>query len=441
MPRFETHVNDPMAARLNEVMAFIERSELKSAADALNRARAQAPGEPRIQLVALWLSRAARNSSAELQCAQRLVDAAPAWALAQIEYAATLSRRGEFDRAVLAATEAAKLSSKDISVLETATTVARAAGDHIALERFLLLALAIKAGNAQIERSLAYCYIDQKRFDEALAILDRLLLADSRDATSFLGRAHARRLSGNTELAIADYESCLNLVPNDEQASYYLAISKGETPSSQPISSNAALFDSYATRFDKHLVGGLQYSVPREVAEIVRQRYPTLECSVLDLGSGTGLLGVYLGKPRGALVGVDISTGMIAQAVKHNVYDRFHAVNLLDALRDTPADQFEVIAACDVLIYVGELAPVLAGAHKVLCAGGTFIFSCEETNADEPDLTLRITERYAHRRSAAVEACNAAGFVNVQTQDCELRLERGESIRGFIVIADKAASA
>ena len=82
--------------------------------------------------------------------------------------------------------------------------------------------------------------------------------------------------------------------------------------------------------------------------------------AVLDLGCGTGLLGLMLGKIAGSMIGVDASIKMIEQAEKHGVYDRFHTVNLLDALRETDASQYHVIAALDVFIYVGDLAQAIA---------------------------------------------------------------------------------
>ena len=86
---------------------------------------------------------------------------------------------------------------------------------------------------------------------------------------------------------------------------------------------------------------------------------PDRRFNVLDLGCGTGLLGVYLGRLHGHLIGVDLSEKMIEQAARHGVYSRFHHVNILDALRDTPADHYEVITCLDALVYVGDLAPVI----------------------------------------------------------------------------------
>ena len=83
-------------------------------------------------------------------------------------------------------------------------------------------------------------------------------------------------------------------------------------------------------------MAGLKYKLPREVAHIINERYPDRKLNVLDLGCGTGLLGACLGRIDGALVGVELSKPMIDQAIKHGVYDRFHNVDLLEALEATP---------------------------------------------------------------------------------------------------------
>ena len=49
---------------------------------------------------------------------------------------------------------------------------------------------------------------------------------------------------------------------------------------------------------------------------------------------------MYLGPVNGHLIGVDLSEKMIQQAARHGVYSRFHRVNMLDALRETPSDLF-----------------------------------------------------------------------------------------------------
>jgi ubiquinone/menaquinone biosynthesis C-methylase UbiE len=74
------------------------------------------------------------------------------------------------------------------------------------------------------------------------------------------------------------------------------------------------IFDSYAERFDQHLVGALQYRVPRRVAESLKAKHPDGRFNLLDLGCGTGQVAAYLGRIQGHIIGVDLSDKMIEQA-------------------------------------------------------------------------------------------------------------------------------
>ena len=139
------------------------------------------------------------------------------------------------------------------------------------------------------------------------------------------------------------------------------------------------------------------------------------------------------------MIGVDASIKMIEQAEKHGVYDRFHHVNLLDALRETPDALYHVIAALDVFIYVGDLAQAVANALRILRPGGRLVFSCETAPADGAEWVLQASGRYAHRRDHVEALCRKAGFADLQIQDIDLRLESGEPVKGFLVEAVKPA--
>ncbi len=131
---------------------------------------------------------------------------------------------------------------------------------------------------------------------------------------------------------------------------------------------------------------------------------------------------------------------MIDQAIKHGVYDRIHNVDLLEALEATPESLYDVIAALDVFIYVGDIAGAIRDAYRVLRPGGHFIFSCEQASEDEADLVLRPTQRYAHKASHVESMCRAAGFEQMTLEPMILRHEQNEPVPGFLVIARKPAA-
>ena len=158
-------------------------------------------------------------------------------------------------------------------------------------------------------------------------------------------------------------------------------------------------------------------------------------------GCGTGLLGVCLGRLNGGyMIGVDVSTKMVEQAARHNVYDRFHTVNLHDALRDTPEGLYQVITALDVFIYAGDLTAAIPNAFRVLAPDGQLIFSCEVADEAGPDLVLQANGRYAHKRSHIEALCRSAGFDEVAIEEITLRTEGGAPVPGFVVTAHKPAA-
>ena len=80
-------------------------------------------------------------------------------------------------------------------------------------------------------------------------------------------------------------------------------------------------------------------------------------------------------------------------------------------------------------------------AHRILKAGGHFIFSCEAVAEDEADLVLRKSQRYAHKASHVERLCREAGFDDVEIEHLPaLRMENNEPLPGFLVVAHKPAA-
>ena len=225
--------------------------------------------------------------------------------------------------------------------------------------------------------------------------------------------------------------------PDESVRQFHDAVARGETPRSQPAALVAELFDGLAERFERHLVGRLQYRVPHRVADIVLERHPRRRLDLLDLGCGTGLLGLCLGRLDGDLVGVDLSARMLDQAKPLGIYAELRQGDALKELRATSAARYDCIAACDVFIYVGDLSDLIPTAFHALRSGGTLIFSCEEASAAEGELRLRASGRYAHSRASIANLCRDAGFADCTFEDIVLRLEADSPIAGYIATAEK----
>ncbi len=428
---------DDVLARIRAVEHEISGKKLDVAAQLLTQLYRDHPTDPRIQLTAVLLADALGNPKAARESADRAVAMAPQWAPGVMVLAQVLSAQSEHDAAIGVARKAVNLAPTELALLERAISITNAAGDYVSAQGFLMLALALRPAVQPIQRAIGYNLLSQNKPDEALARFEQMLANGDTDEWTKSGRAYAlMKLERKTE-AVAAYAELQVAYPNNERYSYYASVSAGEVPAARPESVTRALFDGYADRFDTHLVGGLRYEVPRQVADLIRQVYPTLDCSVLDLGCGTGLLGVYLGRPQGALVGVDLSSRMIEKAARHNLYDKFHCINLLDALSETPAEQYEVIASCDVFVYVGDLTDAIKDAARILRPDGLLVFSFESAQNTDAAFVLTASQRYAHNKEVLVALCQRAGLIQIEAKASVTRQENGQDVSGYIVRARK----
>lgn len=430
---------DEFNRQLQAVEQLIAKKDLRPAAEQLNTLGRAAPQHPAVYILGMRLGEAAGNPKAALQAARRAVECAPGWPVAVIELAACLARQNALEESLAEAQKAIDLAPEDLGILSRAIDIATHARSPATALPWLRKAHALAPDDLTLGRLLARNLGQVGQIEEAKQILEKLLANAPGNVELLAERMTIRYQSGDAAGAQQDADRLVELAPDNESFRFWRQKIAGAVPETQPPEMVKGLFDSYAPAFDLHLVRGLKYDTPRKVAEWIRGRYPTLELNILDLGCGTGLLGVFLGRINGFLIGVDLSTKMLEQAERHNVYDRFHAVNLLDALRETPAALYHVITACDVFVYVGDLGSAIPDAFRVLRPDGNLIFTCEQADESGRDLVLRDSMRYAHKVSAIQALCRKSGFDDVAIEFVDLRMERGAPIRGFRVIAHKPA--
>ena len=431
-------------AKLKTVEQQIAGGQLELAAQSLNALKKAHPQDPRIYLLGSCMAAAANNLEGELQLAQRAYQIAPDWSVGSIHLAKVMAKVGKIDDALLLAEQAVQLAARSdtgTDVLTQATVLADQLGDYEKTLRWLRQAEGLNPGDPAIRYKLANTLMATGDFVDAIAIFDDLVRLQPDDATLLSRRAFAYLGANQGGLALLDARTLIALEPENEEYKFFLAFAQGENPAVMPESHTRSLFDGYASKFDRELVLQLKYKLPRDVAAMIHAWHPDKKVDVLDLGCGTGLLGACLGRQEGVLVGVDLSSKMVQEAKRHQVYHRFHLVNLVDALEATPADLYHVIAALDVLIYVGELKAVMKDALRVLLPGGRFIFSCELSPGDVTDFTLQKTMRYTHTTNYVEGLLQNTGFVDVAIEQRVIRVESGAPVPGILVTACKPLQA
>ena len=255
--------------------------------------------------------------------------------------------------------------------------------------------------------------------------------------------------SGQKEAAAAGLAKVLSLAPADPfGAGLKLAVlGASGVPSAPPRRYVEQLFDDYAHRFDTALVGRLDYSVPEKLAALICEHCPSTTLSIVtDLGCGTGLFGERIRDRAGFLEGFDLSAKMLAKAREKSVYDRLARadLSLLPAESGVfgaglPGGRATLATAADVLMYLGELAPVFATAAELVVSGGYFGFSVEDA-ADGEDYVLRPSLRYAHGEAHVRRRADAAGFAILQAWQTVIRKDAGEPVQGRLYLAQRRAS-
>lgn len=240
--------------------------------------------------------------------------------------------------------------------------------------------------------------------------------------------------------AAASYRRVLALDPADRFGATLALAQLGAVPPPEqaPAAFVQTLFDQYADGFDHDLVDGLHYRGPDILVDAIGRTLAGGPFDVFDAGCGTGLLGVVLRPLAGRLDGVDLSPRMVGKARQRGLYDSLSAGDLVTALTARPAT-YDLVAAADVLIYLGDLRAVFAAAAKALRPGGGFAFTVEAHAGD--GYVLQESRRFAHGLSYLRQQAAAAGFVPLLMEETPVRHDRGQPVPGFVVVLRKGASA
>lgn len=328
-----------------------------------------------------------------------------------------------------------------------------ASGDPDAALDALLGATA--ACPSSVEPRIAAILLCMRRrdFNQAVAMAGEACSAGLADACLYGLKGHALSSLGRHEEAADAYREALKLGPEDPYVRHLVAAS-GVLPGAKRAPSEylRTVFDGYAERFDLHLVS-LGYRVPglfRSVLlihpEIARGEQVG---PVLDLGCGTGLIGLALSDlPVGPLIGVDISPCMLAQAAAKELYAELREAEIMTVLSGSNAEQsWPLILAGDVLCYFGDLEPVLAAVHAGLKTGGWFVCSTEELLPDRDGVVpgngnwaLHRLGRYAHGFDYLRAAAAKTGFLIRRLERQTLRYEANAPVGGMLAVLQRVGS-
>ena len=301
-------------------------------------------------------------------------------------------------------------------------------------------ALAIEPGNLQALANRAAVLLELDRPEEALAACDKVLAAEPDNLRVLFNRGVALAKLNRHEESLPIFERVLAAKPDylDARSNLDNVLYMLGRTSRTPAANLRRTFDRYAPTYDEHMADKLTYRGHVHLRTLFNRLFPKAmpPMRILDLGSGTGLVGeefkdLVRGEGvRGRLDGIDLSPAMIGAAKKRGIYDNLFLAELEDHLMEEGAS-YDLVLAADTMVYLGDLSPSLRGVRKRLAPGGHYIFAVEAKGGEGWEMTpaRRFRHSLAYMRAGAARA----GLEFMEHMDCVIRTDKGVPVPGFTV--------
>lgn len=355
-----------------------------------------------------------------------------------IQKAIDLHKAGKLGEAAAMCQRVLQLDPRQVGALHLMGHIALQTGaPEIAvgsLNRALVMAPNAPAILSDLGRALA----DLGKHTEAISAFRKSLLKAPDDAKTHIGLAEAQLNLGKTAEALTHYRKALALNPGNKLAEHMVSALTGERLAEGAANYVPMLFDGYADKFDKHL-DSLGYHVPQKLREALEPfRRDTGFATALDLGCGTGLVGIAIKDIATDVDGIDIAPKMIEQASGRQVYRYLRAGDTVEVLAADPdfAGPYDLVTSADVFIYVGPLEATFAAVRARMAPQAIFAFSVEEAT-EGAGSAIRSSGRFAHSPDYIAALAATHGFVQRARIDLPIRTELKQPIPGQIYVLQR----
>ncbi len=309
--------------------------------------------------------------------------------------------------------------------------------------------LFVSSGDLVADRRYKWALDHAARGDLAGAadILEQTVALAPHFATAWFALGAVRDQLGERAGAIAAFANACANDPDDYHGARLQVARLGSGEPAPPMTKTYVrrLFDQYAARYDMALTERLRYRGPellRGAVESVMRTAgrPLRFTDVLDLGCGTGLGGAAFRQMADRLVGVDLSSAMVAQAKDKGLYDRLVTADVESflAAEAASAGRYDLVIGADVFVYVNDLAPIMGAIVGVLAPAGLLAFTVE-THVDD-GIKLLPTLRYAHGAAYLHRVLADANLIPAHFAAASVRNEKGVPVDSLVIVVQPTAA-
>ncbi|VAW68712.1 hypothetical protein MNBD_GAMMA09-1858 [hydrothermal vent metagenome] len=352
-----------------------------------------------------------------------------------VNFGAIAMEKGDFDAAISAYKKALVLRKNYTdALLGLGDSYLKSDQVETGLHQFQVILAYAKGNIAALTRvGIALRLLD--RIDEAIEHYKKSIFHFPDEADLYNNLIYMYQRENRFEEAAECLRKLLKLTPDDAVARHNLNALEGFTTSTAPAEYIREIFDNYADNFESHLVNKLGYHIPEMLLEaILKSTSKRSGLSVLDLGCGTGLMGVMLGDYCSYLAGVDLAPKMIEHARTKEVYNELVVGDIEEFMKNKESASCDIVVAADVFVYIGELNAVFSEAKRLLSPGGIFSFSVEKAVDEKSSYVLNETGRYGHSKKFLQKLQKKYGFIERYFEKAHIRNNHDKPVYGYLCV-------
>lgn len=218
----------------------------------------------------------------------------------------------------------------------------------------------------------------------------------------------------------------LKAFPDHPVVSYVGRVLLGEDFSRADPAYLRKAFDNLAGQYETHIK-----KVKYDLSEILKTSLASFRrIPIFDIGCGTGYYASIFRPHASRLIGIDISSKMIAEAAKTNLYDD---LIIGDFLVQPFLPAVKLLIALDICCYLGPLDHFFSRVRECLPDGGHLFFTIEI--GDKVELTP--SGRFRHDFDSTRTLIAREGFSILNEQTVILREEFGYKVPGCFFVIKK----